>query len=68
LIAFETVIIGGLGSIWGALAGGLVLGVAQLVGLKLNPNSGMLLAHGVFFVVLLLMPRGVSGWRKRGGR
>lgn len=64
LIAFEVVIIGGVGSLWGTLIGGLVLGVAQLVGLKLNPNSGPLLAHGVFFLILLLAPQGLAGWWK----
>lgn len=68
LIAFETVIIGGLGSVWGTLAGGLVLGVAQFVGLKLNPNSGALLGHAVFFAVLLAAPRGLAGWFARGAR
>lgn len=64
LLAFEVVIIGGLGSFWGALAGGIVLGVAQLVGQKLDSNAGPLYAHLVFVAVLLFMPRGLAGGRQ----
>ena len=53
LIAFEVVIIGGLGSLRGCFLGGLFLGVVQVVGLRLNPNSGPLFGHLAFFVVLL---------------
>ena len=52
LISFEVVIVGGLGSFWGALLGGLTLGVAQVVGLKISPNSGLLFAHIAFFAIL----------------
>lgn len=65
LLAFEVVIIGGLGSIWAMLIGGIVLGVTQLVGLKYNPNAGLLYAHLIFFAILMLMPKGISGWRRR---
>jgi branched-chain amino acid transport system permease protein len=54
LIAFEVVIIGGLGSLRGCFLGGLFLGVVQVVGLKINPNSGPLFGHLAFFAVLLL--------------
>jgi branched-chain amino acid transport system permease protein len=64
LIAFEVVIVGGLGSMWGALLGGLVLGVTHLIGLKLDPNSGLLYAHIMFFLILTFMPKGISGWRQ----
>ncbi len=40
LIAFEVVVLGGLGSFWGALLGGIALGVAQLIGLKIDPDAG----------------------------
>lgn len=63
LVAFEVVIIGGLGSFWGALAGGVVLGIAQLVGQKLDSNAGPLYAHLLFVLVLLFMPRGLAGER-----
>lgn len=64
LIAFEVVIIGGIGSMWGALLGGFVLGVTHLIGLKLDPNSGLLYPHIMFFLILMFLPRGLSGWRK----
>ena len=40
LVAFEVVVLGGLGTFWGAMLGGITLGVAELVGLKLDPNAG----------------------------
>ncbi len=63
LLAFEVVIIGGLGSFWGALAGGIALGVAQLVGQKLDSNAGPLYAHVLFFLILVLRPSGLAGAR-----
>jgi branched-chain amino acid transport system permease protein len=62
--AFEVVIIGGLGSFWGALAGGIVLGVAQLVGQRIDSNAGPLYAHLLFFVVLMIRPSGIAAPRK----
>lgn len=64
LIAFEVVIIGGLGSLWGALAGGIVLGIAQLVGQKVDSNAGPLYAHLVFVLTLMVMPKGIAGERR----
>ncbi len=64
LIAFEVVIIGGLGSVWGMLVGGVVLGITQLVGLRIDTNSGLLYAHMVFFPVLMALPSGISGQRR----
>ena len=63
LIAFEVVVLGGLGSFWGAMLGGILLGVVQLVGLKLDPNAGPLYAHLLFFVGVLLRPNGLLGAR-----
>jgi branched-chain amino acid transport system permease protein len=65
LIAFEVVIIGGLGSFWGMFAGGMILGVTQLVGLKLDPTSGLMYGHIVFFIILILSPQGLAGLLKR---
>src|SRR3970282_1578756 len=48
IFAFEAVIIGGLGSLWGTLAGGIVLGVAQTVGSQISPGWGILAGHFVF--------------------
>jgi branched-chain amino acid transport system permease protein len=59
LYAFEAVIIGGLGSLWGTLAGGMVLGVAQTVGFALSPAWGIATGHLAFLVVLLLRPSGL---------
>lgn len=64
LLAFEVVIIGGLGSLWGALLGGIALGVAQLAGLKTDPNAGLLYAHLLFFLVLMARPTGIAGTRR----
>ena len=65
LIAFEVVIIGGIGSFWGMFAGGLLLGVTQLVGLKLDSTSGLMYGHIVFFIILILAPMGLAGIVKK---
>ncbi|NJM83008.1 MAG: branched-chain amino acid ABC transporter permease [Tabrizicola sp.] len=59
IYAFEAVIIGGLGSIWGTLAGGIIIGVAQTFGAAVNPEWQILSGHLVFILVLLLRPRGL---------
>ena len=59
IFAFEAVIIGGLGSLWGTLAGGMILGVAQSVGAQAYPSSGVLLGHIVFLLVLAFRPTGL---------
>ncbi|GAB1479318.1 branched-chain amino acid ABC transporter permease [Paracoccaceae bacterium] len=59
LYAFEAVIIGGLGSLWGTLAGGLVIGVAQAMGAAINPEWQILAGHLAFVAVLLVRPRGL---------
>lgn len=59
IFAFEAVIIGGLGSLWGTLLGGLVLGIAQTVGAQINPADGILAGHLVFLAILLLKPTGL---------
>ncbi|WP_338699076.1 MULTISPECIES: branched-chain amino acid ABC transporter permease [unclassified Bradyrhizobium] len=63
LIAFEVVVLGGLGSFWGALLGGVALGMAQLIGLKIDPNAGLLYAHLLFFIMLLIRPSGLVSSR-----
>ena len=57
--AFEAVIIGGLGSLWGTLAGGIVLGVAQALGNQISPTFQLLAGHLVFLAILLFRPRGL---------
>jgi branched-chain amino acid transport system permease protein len=59
IYAFEAVIIGGLGSLWGTLAGGIIIGVAQTVGAHVNPEWQILAGHVAFLVVLVLRPRGL---------
>jgi len=59
LYAFEAVIIGGLGSLWGTLAGGILIGVAQAVGAKLNPEWQILTGHLAFLAALVLRPQGL---------
>ena len=59
LYAFEAVIIGGLGSLWGTLAGGIVIGMAQAVGASINPEWQILSGHIAFVIVLLIRPRGL---------
>ena len=59
LYAFEAVIIGGLGSLWGTLAGGVILGVAQAVGAKFHPGGQLLAGHVAFLLVLVVRPNGL---------
>ena len=59
LYAFEAVIIGGLGSLWGTLAGGIIIGVAQTLGAHVNPEWQILAGHLAFLVVLVFRPRGL---------
>lgn len=59
LFAFEAVIIGGLGSLWGTLAGGCVLGLAQTIGAEFDPTIGVLVGHLVFLAVLAVRPSGL---------
>jgi len=59
IFAFEAVIIGGLGSLWGTLLGGIVLGIAQSIGAQINPAYGVLTGHIVFILILLIRPQGL---------
>jgi len=59
IYAFEAVIIGGLGSLWGTLFGGIVIGVAQTVGARINPEWQILAGHLAFLAVLVVRPRGL---------
>lgn len=59
LYAFQAVIIGGLGSLWGTLAGGAIIGVAQTVGAQINPEWQILAGHIAFLIVLVIRPRGL---------
>lgn len=59
LFAFEAVIIGGMGSFWGTLAGAMLLGLAQQVGFRLDPGWGIWFGHLVFLAVLVFRPQGL---------
>lgn len=59
IFAFEAVIIGGMGSLWGTLAGGMILGIAQTIGFRLDPGWGLLFGHGAFLAVLAFRPQGL---------
>jgi branched-chain amino acid transport system permease protein len=59
ILAFEAVIIGGLGSMWGTLIGGMVLGIAQSVGAALNPTWQILAGHIAFLIILIIRPSGL---------
>jgi branched-chain amino acid transport system permease protein len=66
IFAFEAVVIGGIGSLWGTLAGGIVLGVAQNIGAQLDPQWFLLAGHVVFLVALALRLL-LTGIGARGG-
>ncbi|MCW2726241.1 MAG: branched-chain amino acid transporter permease [Frankiales bacterium] len=59
LFAFEAVVIGGIGSLWGTLGGGLILGLAQSIGFQIDPSLGVLAGHLVFLGVLAFRPTGL---------
>lgn len=61
IYAFEAVIIGGMGSIWGAFMGSMVLGISQAIGFRISPGFGILAGHLVFLVVLAVRPQGIFG-------
>lgn len=59
LFGFEAVIIGGLGNLWGTLAGGVILGVAQTLGAAADPGWQILAGHIAFLIVLAIRPAGL---------
>ena len=59
LFAFEAVIMGGMGSFWGTLAGAMLLGLTQQVGFRLDPGWGIWAGHLMFLTVLVLRPQGL---------
>ena len=61
LFAFEAVVIGGLGSLWGTLLGGVILGVAQQIGAQINISYEVLAGYIVLLAVLVFRPQGLTG-------
>ena len=59
IFGFEAVIIGGLGSMWGTLVGGIILGVAQAIGAQIDPGWQVLAGHVAFLIVLAVRPQGL---------
>jgi branched-chain amino acid transport system permease protein len=59
IFGFEAVIIGGLGSMWGTLAGGITLGVSQAIGAQIDPGWQLLAGHIVFLLILAFRPQGL---------
>ncbi|HKS86776.1 MAG TPA: branched-chain amino acid ABC transporter permease [Pseudolabrys sp.] len=59
IFGFEAVIIGGLGSMWGTLAGGIILGVSQAIGAQIDPGWQLLAGHIVFLAILAARPQGL---------
>jgi len=53
IFAFEAVVMGGAGSLWGTLVGGVTLGIAQSVGARINPQGFLIAGHLTFLAVLL---------------
>jgi branched-chain amino acid transport system permease protein len=60
LFAFAAVVIGGLGSLWGTLVGGVVLGVAQQIGAQINQSDQVLAGYIIFLLVLVVRPQGLT--------
>jgi branched-subunit amino acid ABC-type transport system permease component len=61
LFAFEAVVVGGIGSLWGTLVGGIALGVAQQVGAHINPQYQVLAGNLLFLLILAVRPQGLFG-------
>ena len=67
IFAFEAVIIGGLGNLWGTLVGGIVLGVAQTIGAQLNPAWFQLAGHLITLALLAFRPTGLFARTREAG-
>jgi branched-subunit amino acid ABC-type transport system permease component len=65
LFAFEAVVIGGLGSLWGTLGGGILLGVAQQIGANISPADQVLAGQLLFLLILVVRPQGITGLSRR---
>ena len=64
LVVVATGVIGGLGSLWGTLAGGIFLGVVQQIGAQINPENQILFGQVAFLLVLVFLPQGITGERR----
>jgi branched-chain amino acid transport system permease protein len=59
LVAFEAVVLGGLGSLWGTLVGGIIIGVAQAIGAQVDAAWQLLAGHLIFLAIFMLRPEGL---------
>ncbi len=64
IFAFEAAVIGGAGSLWGTLLGGVALGIAQSIGAQLSPRGFLIAGHAVFLVILLARLYAGAGLRR----
>jgi branched-chain amino acid transport system permease protein len=64
LFAFEAVVIGGLGSLWGTLVGGILLGVVQQIGAQISSSDQILAGQLLFLLILLVRPQGITSARR----
>ena len=58
-------VLGGLGSLWGTLLGGVILGVAQAIGAQISGSDEFLAGYLVFLAVLVIRPEGLTARRAR---
>jgi branched-chain amino acid transport system permease protein len=65
LFAFEAVVIGGLGSLWGTLGGGILLGLAQDIGANIRAADQVLAGQLLFLLILIIRPQGLTGRREQ---
>lgn len=61
LFAFEVTIIGGIGSLWGTLLGGIAFALAQVMGASIHPQGFLIGGHLMFFIVLFIRLYAVKG-------
>lgn len=60
--SFIVVVLGGIGSIWGCVVGGIVLGLFEAVASQfVTATSAAIFSFGLFIVILLVRPRGLMG-------
>ena len=68
IFAFEAVVIGGLGSLWGTLIGGILIGVTQVLVSQVSVPYAMLASQLLFLLVLVVRPQGLFGTAQAAGQ
>jgi branched-chain amino acid transport system permease protein len=59
--AFVIVVIGGIGSFWGAIIGGLIVGLSKSLSILVWPRMSELAMYFIMAIVLVVRPRGLMG-------